>query len=204
MGVSALEAAELVLAIQNKLGPGQTIGGDQLLGIVRKYARADRTKRFAGIGDSSLERRVNLTAAALAQTGKRAQPGRGGRGLVALSDKEIARFGGLLKRVAEADGLTDAQLKDFMELTLRLNDMDLQDRAAKVLRDRFGNTVDMYDFDAKLKGLRSQSKAVRKNKYLRKVLRAEHALDILDNERTIKIASRFGVSSNKLRSYIVR
>lgn len=208
MGISVLEAADLVLQLHNRLGPAQTVSGDWLMGVIQRYAkRADRARRYSGVGGkTSAERRVRFAEAALKQNGKALVDNFVGGVYRALSDSE---FGALvaLARKAATEKLSGAELRKMMVDTLRLNDRRLQKRFGDLIRKqtegRSARWTGYLDaFEGRVKGLEGQARKIRKDRYFRKVLAVEAAMDMIDTERTIVLAKELGLSYGQLKSYV--
>jgi hypothetical protein len=211
MGISALEAADLILQLQKKLGPTQTVDGDFLMNLINKYARrASRTSRYAGLaGKSGIERRVSLIDAALRADGRAAADDfvtHGGRYRTRSVEKARAMEAqtvDLARRAAAGEKLSAKERQTLAFGILNLNRRSLQDRLAEVFRrTASGDDLPLVEkFDQVLNGFRSQAKKIRKDKFLRKLLRVERALDLIDNEKMIQLAGEMGVSYRKLKAY---
>ncbi|MCP4743514.1 MAG: hypothetical protein GY871_15015, partial [Actinomycetales bacterium] len=202
MGISVIEAVDLVLNLHNRLGPAQTLQGDQLMQIVRNYAKkANRGTRFARTGGkTAAERRIRFAEAALKANGKALRDNFVGGVYKALSDKEFNHLTGMLKRIADGETLTQAEVTKVAQEVVRLNDRRLQDRAVKLLKSKF--EYDWAELDRGIAGVRAGGRKAKKDKFLQRALRVDAALDMITNERTIRIAKELGVSPRQIRKYV--
>ena len=213
-GVSALEVVDAVFGIQKQLGGKDKISADNLSELLSLYIkRANKNKRLPTV-DGKLPSRVKLLDDAVAaRSNADNQHWVGGTGTAEMSVKELAEFKNVLIRKARAGvAMTQAETSKFIRGIYSLRDGRSRKAAAKLLDSVIMTTEDgtarrltskeLGEVRGRLAKSDAVSKQARKSKLFKKIRRMETMLNMVDNERTIGIARKYGITPQTVKKFI--
>ena len=213
-GVSALEVVDAVFGIQKQLGGKDKISADNLSELLSFYIkRANKNKRLPTV-DGKLPSRVKLLDDAVAaRSNADNQHWVGGTGTAEMSVKELAEFKNVLIRKARAGvAMTQAETSKFIRGIYSLRDGRSRKAAAKLLDSvimtaedgtaRRLTSKELGEVRGRLAKSDAVSKQARKSKLFKKIRRMETMLNMVDNERTIGIARKYGITPQTVKKFI--
>ena len=213
-GVSALEVVDAVFGIQKQLGGKDKISADNLSELLSLYIkRANKNKRLPTVEGKPPSRVKLLDDAVAARSAADNQHWVGGTGTAEMSVKELAEFKNVLIRKARAGvAMTQAETSKFIRGIYSLRDGRSRKAAAKLLDSVIMTTEDgtarrltskeLGEVRGRLAKSDAVSKRIRKGKLFKKIRRMETMLNMVDNERTIGIARKYGITPQTVKKFI--
>ena len=213
-GVSALEVVDAVFGIQKQLGGKDKISADNLSELLSLYIkRANKNKRLPTVDGKPPSRVKLLDDAVAARSNADNQHWVGGTGTAEMSVKELAEFKNVLIRKARAGvAMTQAETSKFIRGIYSLRDGRSRKAAAKLLDSVIMTTEDgtarrltskeLGEVRGRLAKSDAVSKRARKSKLFKKIRRMETMLNMVDNERTIGIARKYGITPQTVKKFI--
>ena len=213
-GVSALEVVDAVFGIQKQLGGKDKISADNLSELLSLYIkRANKNKRLPTVDGKPPSRVKLLDDAVAARSAADNQHWVGGTGTAEMSVKELAEFKNVLIRKARAGvAMTQAETSKFIRGIYSLRDGRSRKAAAKLLDSVIMTTEDgtarrltskeLGEVRGRLAKSDAVSKRIRKGKLFKKIRRMETMLNMVDNERTIGIARKYGITPQTVKKFI--